>query len=479
MSSPSVPHSPDSDAEKGIELRDVFARLARGRAPTLSLAALGLVIAAIIYFVASPFIPDTTSMRVAFAFDGYAQGRYPDHSKFEPDDIRAPDVILEALKRQGLSTDEELQSEIRAAVSVEGIIPTNVTKAFDRLRAAGQTVPAYLPDEYLVTLTLPRRLHLDTQQRKALLNGIVVEYRRKFQRTYSAVPMAFGNAFETLHNADYFEYELTLYAEIQNLTDYLNRQVDLAKTFRSSTTNMSFSDLVKQTELFAQIRLNETLGLIRQYGLSHNRSVAMMKMNYYMRTLQEEEQKALSDQKVVLDLLAKAQERSQNVVMGIKSRVAEQRPETTVLDQGLVDSLLANDAYNFLVHKALDAGLEVTGVQAKIAELSERRKNMEAFLNNENVDQSKVVAQVDKSLEGLETAYNELISNVRKTYADFARQQFADAIRVTMPPKAYKYLALAISSGIGAFLGLVLGMGLSLQEIYIGEGRHARAAPKA
>ncbi len=459
----------DYDPYEGIDLREVFARLCRGLAPTLGLAALGLAIAAVIYLAASPFTSATTSMRVTFAFSGYGRGEYPDHSKFQPDDLRAPDIIAEALKRQGLENAEGFASKLRAALTIEGVIPPNVIKERDRLRAAGQTPAPYLPDEYLVTLTLPRKFPLSGRQRELLLNEIVSMYEAKFLRTYAEVPLAFGNAFETLRNADYFEYEMILNKEIQNITAYLNQQLEQAKTYRSPTTNLSFNDLLKQTELFAQIRLNETLGLIYQNGLSRSRTIAMVKMDYYLRTLEDQEQKAIEEEKVVDELLAKSQERSQNYVLGIKSQAAQQRPETPVLDQGLVDSLLANDAYNFLVRRALDAGLAVKSIQADKAQLLERRKNMEAFLKSTGEDQSAIVAQVQKSLSDLETSYQELVSDIRKTHADFARQQFADAIRVSMQPvTGSKYKPLAVAGAVGGFIGLALGMGLSLLGVYVG-----------
>jgi hypothetical protein len=463
-------HAPFAeDPYEGIDLREVFARLMRGLAPTLGLAALGLVIAAVVYLMASPFTTATTSMRVAFAFDGYGKGQYPDGSKFDPDDLRAPDVVVDALKRQGLKSDEQFQSKIRAAITVEGVIPANVIRDRDRMRAAGQTPPTYLPDEYQVTLALPRKFPLTNGQRQRLLNDIVDAYRAKFRRTYASVPLAFGNAFETLRNADYFQYELVLNQEVQNISDYLNRQVVIARNFRSPTTNLTFGDLIQQTELFTHIQLNQTLGLILQNGLSRNRSSAMVQMDYYLQTLEDQEQKAVADDKVVQDLLTKAQDRSQNVVLGIKSQVAQQRPEAPILDQGLVDSLLANDAYNFLVRRALDAGLKVKAIQAEKAELLERRKNMQEFLKTNASDQSAIIAEVQKSLASLQTSYNDLISNIRKTYADFAQQQYADAIRVTMSPMtASKYRPLAIAGIIGACLGLALGMGLSLLGIYIG-----------
>ena len=457
------------DPYEGIDLREVFARLARGLAQTLGLAALGLAIAAIIYLLAGSFTTATTSMRTTFAFSGIEKGEYPDHSKFQPDDLRAPDVVIEALNRQKLDTSQVFKSTIRAALTVEGIIPPDVIKTRDRLRAAGQNPPAYIPDEYLVTLTLQRKFPLNTQQRGLLLNGIVSAYQEKFQRTYGMVPQAFGSAFDTLRNADYFEYELILDAEMQSIISYLNQQLEQAKTFRSSTTNLSFSDLLRQTESFSQIRLNETLGLIRQNGLSRNRGIAMVKMDYLLRTLGDQEQKAMEEEKVVQDLLTKTQERAQNYVLGIKSQATQQRTEAPILDQGLIDSLLANDASNFLVRQALAAGLEVKRIQAEKAQLLERRKNMEGFLKSAGEDQSAIIAQVQKSLLDLEASYKDLVSNIRKTQADFAKQQFADAIRISMQPiTGSLYRSMVVAAAIGGFIGLALGMGLSLLGVYLG-----------
>ena len=457
------------DPYEGIDLREVFARLARGLAQTLGLAALGLAIAAIIYLLAGSFTTATTSMRTTFAFSGIEKGEYPDHSKFQPDDLRAPDVVIEALNRQKLDTSQVFKSTIRAALTVEGIIPPDVIKTRDRLRAAGQNPPAYIPDEYLVTLTLQRKFPLNTQQRGLLLNGIVSAYQEKFQRTYATVPQAFGNAFDALRNADYFEYELILDSEIQGIISYLNQQLEQARAFRSSTTNLSFNDLLRQAESFSQIRLNETLGLIRQNGLSRNRGIAMVKMDYFLRTLGDQEQKAMEDEKVVQDLLTKTQERAQNYVLGIKSQAPQQRPETPILDQGLIDSLLANDANNFLVRQALAAGLEVKRIQAEKAQLLERRKNMEGFLKSAGEDQSAIIAQVQKSLLDLEASYKDLVSNIRKTQADFAKQQFADAIRISMQPiTGSLYRSMVVAAAIGGFIGLALGMGLSLLGVYLG-----------
>jgi len=459
----------DNDLVGAADLHDVIRRLLVGLTPTLGFTALGFIFGALIFLVASPVASTTTSMRVTFGFAGYGKGEYPDHSKFDPDDLRAPDIIVGAIKRQSLEATDELQWRIRSGLTVEGLIPPNVIKERDRLRAAGQTPAPYLPDEYLVTLSLRRSVPLDNRQRELLLNEIVSEYREKFQRTYADIPLAFGNAFDSLKVADFYEYELILDNDFQNIRSFLEQQLDQAKNFRSSTTNLSFSDLIAQAELFSQINLFETLGFIRENGLSRNRSVALVKMDYFLRSLEDQEQKAIAEEKVVLDLLTREENHSANYVLGIKSQATQQRPEVPMLDQGLIDSLLANDSTNFLVRHALTAGLKVKSIQAKKAQLLGRRKDMESFLNRNSQDQSALFEQVQKSLKNLESAYNLLISDIRKTHSDFARQQYADAIRISMQPlTTNRYKQLAESAAVGGTVGLVFGMGLSLLGIFVG-----------
>jgi len=461
------PIEPDRELIEEIDFREIYARLLRGMTQTIGFAAIGLAIGATAYLISGPFTSSTNSMRVVFGFPGASNGEYPDHSKFQPDDLRASDIVENAIKRQGLDATEDSESRVRAGLTVEGIIPPDVVKERDRLRATGQTPSAYIPDEYLVTLTLPHGDTLTSRQRELLLDNIVSAYHEKFERTYSAIPLAFGNAFESLRDADYFDYELILDNEMQSISTYLDQQLDQAKTFRSSTTNLSFNDLKKQTEFFQRVQLSEALGLIRQNGLSKNHSKAMVKIDYYLRALEEREQKAVEEEKVIDDLLAKSQARSENYVLGIKSQAVEPRTQSPMLDQGLIDSLLANDAYNFLVHQALDAGLKVERIHADKMQLLSRRKDLENIGDKDTLDQAALFKQVSDALITLESEYKILISNIRKTHADFSRQQFADAIRISVQPFTdSRYRPVAVAGIMGAIIGFLFGIGLSLLGLY-------------
>jgi hypothetical protein len=461
--------------EDAIDLRDLFVRVMRGLPQIIGLGLLGLVLAASGYLIYSPFQTVLTSTRVSFSFPGFEKGEYPDKSKFQPDDLRAPDVVVEALKRRGLDTSSEFQSKVRAALSIEGIIPPNIIKDRDRLRASGQTAPVYIPDEYAITLSVPRKFPLSGAQRQQLVGEIVNVYRENFQRTYADIPLAFGNAFAILHNADYPDYESVFDKEMRAITGYLSLKSTEAKLFRSPTTNMAFSDLLRQAQLFSQIRLNETLGLIHQNGLSRNRKIALVKMNDALRLISDEERRALDEESVVKDLLAQTQAHEQSYVLGVKTQANQPRNNTPVLDQGVLDSLLANDSYSFLIRRALEAGLKVKQVQADKGLIVEQIENMKSFSKETLSDQSAIVTEVLKSSSVLEAAYQELIDGIKKTHADYSHQQFGDAIRVSdsILTVGLGVRPILVPSAVGLFLGFAAGAGLSLLGVYIGAKRVA------
>ncbi len=461
--SPDTRPYPDDDA---IDLAELIARVRKGLAVTLGLGVLGLGLAAAAFSAAGGFLNVTTSTRVVFSFTGFEKGEYPDKSKFAADDLRSPEIIAEALKRKGLEATDETQAKVRAALSIEGIIPDSVIKERDKQRAAGQTPRVYVPDEYSLSLTLPRRFPLSPDQREGLLSEIVSIYQEKFTRTYVALPLGMGKAFESLAGADFYDYDLVLNRESQNINAFLAQMSETARAFRSPRTNLTFSDLLKQSQLFTQIRLNEVLGLIRRDGLSRDRQLALVKMDYYLKTLSDEQLRAVEEEKVVHDLLKQAQEREQKLAIGVKSQSTQQRNDGLVVDQGLVDSLLANDAYNFLVRQALDASLKTRRIQSEKAILQERRDTMESFIKSNSTAQQTALAQFEKSLADLRKVYDDLMQNLRLTYEDYQKQQYADAIRISMQAKTgsfYRSLAMAGIAGLG--IGGALGLGLSLLGI--------------
>jgi hypothetical protein len=457
-------------ADDSIDLRELVGRVVQGFPQIVGLCLVGLAIASLAVVALRQLQPPTTATRVSFSFPELERGTYPNKTPFQADDVRAPAVIAEALLRLGLTTSDDLQSRVRGALKIEAIIPPNLQKERDKLRAAGQNPPPFVPDEYTLALDGSRKIPLTRAQREQLLIEIVNVYRKNFRDAHGQPPVAFGTAFETLRNADFPEYELVLTTELEIIRSYLQQKVTNAKTFRSPTTNLSFKDLVDQNELFSRLQLNEVLGLIHLNGLSRSRSIAMLKLDHHLRLLDDRESRALQEERVVRDLLVQAQSGAQNYVLGIKSQAVQNRAASApLLDRSLVDSLLKNDAYNLLIRRALDAGFEVRRIQAEKVRLLDLRDNMKSFIQDSKEDQSLVIARVQKSLTSLEEAHRRLVSAVRQTHADYADQEYGNAIRLSEEVRTQSiWRPLTKAAAIGAFLGVAIGAALSLLGVYLG-----------
>lgn len=461
MSSPVSNQSKRSDDE--IDFGELFARLRRGLPLITALALIGLAVAALVFVSSGAFLNTSTTIRVVFSFPGFEKGEYPDGSKFTPDDLRSPEIVAAALKRKSVIATDEIQGKIRAALSVVGLIPDSIVKERDRQRAAGLTPRTYIPDEYSISLSLPRASVLNTRQRKELLTEIVSLYREKFIRTYITLPLSMGKAFESLSDADYFDYDIVLFRESENISTFLTNMADKARAFRSPRTGLTFNDLLQRSQIFSQIRLNEVLGLIRRDGLSKNRVLSLVKMDYYIKNLSDDEKRAIQEEEVVQKLLQQTQERNQNYTLGLKTQTGNQRSDSLIVDQGLVDSLLANDSYNFLVREALESSLKTRRIQSDKAIMEERREVMLSFIESDKADKSNVFSQFEESLVSVSTSYENLISSMRDTYEDYQKQEFGDAIRISMQTKTENfYLQMAIAGFAGLGIGCSLGMGLSL-----------------
>jgi hypothetical protein len=112
-------------------------------------------------------------------------------------------------------------------------------------------------------------------------------------------------------------------------------------------------------------------------------------------------------------------------------------------------------------------------VQADKGLILEQIENLKSFSKENFADQSAIVTEVLKSAGTLEAAYQELVSSIKKTHADFSRQEFSDAIRVSdsILTAGLGVRPLLVPMVVGLFLGFAAGAGLSLLGVYIGSKR--------
>jgi hypothetical protein len=452
--------TPQATTEAEIDFLTVFRRLKAGISQIIGLAlvlgVLGIAIAGTYTWLK----PVDTVARVTFSFSGFEKGQYPDKSKFDPDDLRSPDLISQALKAIGKSDDPSLQADLRTGLAVVGIIPPAIAKERDRLRASGQIPGIFVPDEYDLILSEKRTFPLSTSERERFLYELSLAYQKRFARLYMEMPAEYGRVFETLRGSNYFDYEFILKEEIQKLERFLTSMLEDAKTFRSRSTGLSFRDVLTQVELFDHLKVDNVLSIIYASGLTDNRETAMTKLNYQLTLLISDEQQLQQEQRVVTDLLEESRHREQSYVVGAKAQMEPSRP---AVDPSLLDTLVANDAYNFLVKKALKTGFDMEHAHAQRLQLEQRIKHIQDLPATPTASLRAIQVSFDASMKNMETEYDHLIDLIRRTEQDYAAQEYADAVRISSQPYTLTHTTFIIACGLGCLLaGAALGAGLSL-----------------
>jgi hypothetical protein len=461
--------------EEFIDLKTILIKLFYGLPQSIGFACLGLVISAIIFLAYTNFSHVNTTTRVTFSFKGSSDGMYPDKSKFSYQDLIASDIIYNALKHEEFDTSEDFLNKIKSAIYVEGIIPADKVKARDRLIASGQSVPIIVPDEYSLNLNLPRSFPLSLEQRKHLLNSIVNSFRTKFEKTYAATPVSLSNLATALQSADYDDFERILADNSDRINTFLNDLSKTTGTFRSRRTKFSFGDLINENQDFNQIYKNKTLGLIHEGNLARDRKSALIKMDYQLYELSNLEKHQTEEERTAREFLNDAANHNSNYVLGVKSQITDQHSSNTpVLDKGLVDSLLANDTYSFIMKKALEASLKVKDTQVQQVIIFEKRKRMESALKSNSEIDKELINKASQSMKDLISAYENLVRNIQDTYSDYAAQEFSDSIRLSAPIETESIWKALLIPALGGFgLGGALGMGLSLIDINLVKAKKA------
>jgi hypothetical protein len=217
-------------------------------------------------------------------------------------------------------------------------------------------------------------------------------------------------------------------------------------------------------EIFQQARVYNMLGKVWNDAFSMKKEESIMKLNYSIKRLQEQEKLRQDEVAVIQDLLRRSEERDRNYVFAKK--VAQNSADKEVqssFDQKIVDALIAADTVNALTRKALEAGLALTDTQNRLRQMEDRKKMLETSQSSKSDLPPLSDVQLVEMQKILQQEYQTIISKVQICLEDFANQYYANAIRITVPAKAKSiYRSILVAGIIGAGACGSIATGLSI-----------------
>jgi len=178
---------------------------------------------------------------IEYVYTGAQGGNLPnEQGRLDVNQVLSPAIVNGALTTLGIKN--VAPSDVITRLTVSGVIPANVDL---------KTNPNYFPTKYNVTLTDAKGLKLKKDKANALLNEIVGQYIKFFQRTYFAVEnvsdidlsdIVSGEVFqEGAGQKDYLQVLEVLKSEVGSIISVLSTYAVTSPSF--AVEGMTFANL--------------------------------------------------------------------------------------------------------------------------------------------------------------------------------------------------------------------------------------------
>lgn len=397
---------------------------------------------------------------VSFTNKGIDKGKNPDGTDFDPNTLKAPQIIESALEQ--CNFELKLLEPVRRGIQIEGIIPEN---AYQRMSAyknvyetasSGQLAAAqamldvsWVSTQYSITFNY-KEAKLRRADAVQILNAMLDAYRDYYFEQFG-YNEALGNNLATM---DYTEYDYAqavdmFRTELKTLSRYVNSlSSDDTTRFRSSVTGYTFADLKAAISSVQSLDLD----LISSYLNVNNISKDKERLkNYYEFRIQnlELEQKTNKETLQAIEAAFDSYEKDQVIIFS--DSVAN------------TESTVSSEEYDRLINRKISAQ----------ADLSETSQNIEyykqrlAALNKSSSGNKDKVERIESDLEKLNEKVLNLVTLVNDTADDYYRNvSLSNAYNVLVP--ATSEVATTIKSGITSAIVPIFGVEAIMLVFYLG-----------
>lgn len=418
----------------------------------------GLIAGVSVFFRTTSITP--VRAIVSFTHDGIEKGKNPDGTDFDPNQLKSPEVINEALK--ACNKELDLLEAVRRGIEIEGIIPENAYQRMNTYKNVYETASsgqlsaaqAMLDVSWVSTQYNVKFNYKDTGINRAdavqILNAMLESYRDYFFRQYG-YNEAFGNNLSAMDYKDYdYAQAVDMFrTQLKSLSRYVsNISADDTSRFRSTETGYTFADLKDAISSIQTLDLDLISSYLNVNNVSKDKERLQTYYEWRIENL-ELERKTNKEALAAVEAAFKAYEKDQVIVFS--DSVAN--TETTV----------SSEEYDKLINRKLSAQ----------ATLSETDQNIEfykqrlATLKKSNSTASKSKSErIEKDLAKLKDKIDNLIDIVNRTADDYYRNvSLSDSYNILVP--ATSAVSTTIKSGIEKAIVPIIGIELVILMIYL------------
>ncbi len=427
------------EAQTEIDLLNVLVNMKNTRKIFLWLITVCVVIGMLLPYFRWMFKTHTEEVNavIGFTYDKASELLTPDGRALDVNMITSSNIVAKALENTGvekrlsasavsnnisisriLTEDAKQRKEI-----IEKLISANIntgapSEYINDLQAAMNYT---YKDQYVIKLKNGfgnNAYYLSSDDLTALLNNIIVEYKKYFFDTYGNFKLPENSIDDiSLEELDYIEWLDNMVAVLDDLSDYCtSKEMEEFKDYRSVKTGFSFESIDKLIKLIKSTKVDYLYSYVYYNCLAKDADKVITKFNYSQRALKQK-----------LGVVNVNIENGTNLIENYKiNNILINRQNTSEGEEAVIRAKSVTDYYNNLV-------LNQAKLYAAKAELQVRYDDLQNKINgfSKNSASAGHLAVVEKEIEEVNALCRQVYNLVNGLAEEIASSETFAASYVT------------------------------------------------
>lgn len=397
------------------------------------------------------------STTLKYTFENAEKGLNPKGESLDAYEIVSPAVIEKALSV--LKTKKGVEA-IRSSTTVKPFIDSSTKDKQEAMLKQGEDFE-YFPTKYTITFVNGEEDGADYGAR--VLNRLFEAYDEYIQETYTNA----GKIPDMFSNADYEKYDYmeicSLYkTQIDTALDMLSGYASQNSEFRSTKTGLSFNDLKVYFSSIKDTEYAKIYSLVRSACLSKNKEVLLKNYQHKLEQLRIQNNKKSEEMKVSYNIMSDFYKQYRHGIKYDNWVNGTEQNNNVIYD---IDGANKETTYDEIVGVYVDSGVDAENARMDIEYYQKlindytRIKITDAQRIEYTKQAEELISQINKSLKQYISLANETLNdyNVYKgtSYVSYLSSVSVDA-------KLSRPLTLAFAVIAGAFLGMMLALGIEI-----------------
>lgn len=420
----------------------------------------GLITGLSIFFSTTSSTP--VRALVSFNYDGIEKGKSPDGTDFDPNSLKNPVVLEDALTACGMNL--EMLESVRNGIDIDGIVPEDtinrLTAYHNVFENATNGMPAaqaildesWFSTQYKVSFNF-REVGIDRSDAVQLLNAILQDaYKDYFFKQYG-YNEPLGSALGALKYEDYdYAEAVDMFSDsLTKLRRYVNSlATDDSTRFRSSVTGYTFADLRDTINTVSDLDLDLISSYISVNNVTKDKERVQAYYEYRIENLTRNKKEY--------------EEKLASLEASIESYVKD---DIYIFGNGNDDintqTTTASEQYDKMITQKISTQSDLSHTTQQIEYYRQRL----VALRKTTVGSTDKKKKVEEDLAKLNEKILNITELVKETADDYYMNvSLANAYSVLVP--ASNDVTTTVKSGIKTALLPVIGLEIVLLMVYLG-----------